>query len=238
MARMASVVWSTLPAHRRLIRHVRPTTTRPMFWRDFPTATAATKAFRQLLNAQPFKTPFESDLLGDLIAERHYFCAPRAIRPSRFRKLPGYGAYTLEGDFNLSIPDRELGWHPVSWTKCLNPPLTDWDRIVRAMRDRSEPVKLSYRNTHPVCERCGIAPSMEVHHESPSFREIALGVRTTVADDHITECLGAWDWFLKEDFSLPDGHAITISFDSIHASATLQALCRICHHGTKKKAAR
>ncbi len=209
-----------------------------MFWRDFPTATAATKAFQQMLNAQPLKTPFKLELLGDLIAERHYFCAPRAIRPSRFRKIPAYRTYALEGDFSFSIPDRELGWHRVSWTKCLKPPLTNWDRIVRAMRDRCEPVKHSYKDAHPVCERCGIASSVEVHHESPSFHEIALHVRATVTDDHITDCLGSWDWFLKEDFSLPEGHAITTAFDSIHASGTLQALCRDCHNGTKKKIAR
>jgi hypothetical protein len=209
-----------------------------MFWREFPTATAATKAFQQILNAQPFKTPFESELLSDLIAERHYFCAPRGIRPSRFRKLPGFRAYTLEGDFSLSVPSRNLGWHPVSWTKCLKPPQTDWDRIVRAMRDRIEPEKLAYRNEHQTCEICRSASSVEVHHESPSFIEITQCVRKTITDDHIADCLGDWDWFVKEDFALPENHAITRAFDAIHSSATLQALCRVCHNTTKKRSFR
>jgi hypothetical protein len=206
-----------------------------MFWRDFPTATAATKAFQALLNAQPFKVPFTSELLSDLIAERHYFCAPRAIRPTRFRKLPGYSAYTLEGDFTASTPGRGVGWHPVSWTKCVKPMLTDWDRIVRAMRDRIEPKKTTYRFHHPICEACCIRPSDEVHHLDPSFLGISQLVREGLTNDDISSCLGNWNWFEKDDFSLPEGHKITQKFDFIHDFGTLQALCRPCHNLTKRK---
>jgi hypothetical protein len=106
------------------------------------------------------------------------------------------------------------------------------------MRDRIEPEKLSYRNEHQTCEICRAAGSVEVHHESPSFIEITQYVLESITADQIADCLGDWDWFVKEDFALPEGHDITRAFDAIHSSATLQALCRVCHNGTKKKTSR
>jgi 5-methylcytosine-specific restriction endonuclease McrA len=200
-----------------------------MFWRDFPTKTAAMKAMRDLLNSRPFKTPFESSLLSDLIAERHYFCSVRKLRPLRFRKLPGYGAYNLEGEF------REVGWHAVSWTKCLMAPLTPWERIVRAMRDRTEPVKAEYKRCNPLCETCGLTASKEVHHSQPTFRVICEMVHERVTDADVDDALQHWNWFAQKNFALPDDHAITTVFEQIHARAKLQALCRDCHNRTKKK---
>lgn len=207
-----------------------------MFWRNFATKAAATAAIQQIINTQAFKVPFESELISDLVYERHYFCSIRGLRPARFRKIPGYKAYSFEGDFSGCQLERTIGWHPVSWTKCLNPPQTDWDRIVRAMRDRCEPIKSKYRNAHPICEACGVLSSTEVHHSSPTFLALTELIRSQIEDLEITDCLANWDWFEKDDFALPEGHRITELFDFYHDLSTLQALCKGCHDKTKKKA--
>jgi hypothetical protein len=140
-----------------------------MFWREFPTKKAVEEAIRGIVTPQSFRIPFESSLISDLVLERHYYCSLRGLRPSRFRKLPGYGTYTFEGDFSgLSTP-QPFDWHPVSWTKCLAEPPTEWSQIVRAMRDRIEPVKTRYRELHLICETCNLRPTAEVHHSNPTF---------------------------------------------------------------------
>jgi len=206
-----------------------------MFWREFPTKKAAEDTIRGIVNAQPFEVPFESSLISDLVLERHYFCSLRGLRPSRFRKLPGYNAYTFEGDF-FGLPTPEpIDWHPVSWAKCLAAPLTEWDRIIRAMRDRIEPVKSRYRQVHPICEACNLRPTAEAHHSRPAFLSISDSVRSRVSDSEVSDCLAGWKWFLHDNFALPKGHRITILFDELHATATLQALCRECHNKTKRR---
>ncbi len=207
---------------------------RQMFWKDYPTQTAAREAIRKIVDAQPFKAPFESDLISDLIVERHYFCSMRKLRPSRFRKIPGYNGYKFQGDFSNLGLTGDVGWHTVSWDKCLKPPMTDWDRIVRAMRDRSEPIKTAHRDQHPFCEACGAVPSDEVHHQSPSFVTLTDSIRSLVNDSEISECLSGWDWFAADNFILPEDHMITRLFDQFHKQALLLALCKGCHNITKK----
>jgi hypothetical protein len=172
-----------------------------------------------------------------LILERHYFCSLRHLRPARFRKLPGYGAYTFEGDFSGLLTPEPIAWHPVSWTKCLAEPLTEWDRIVRAMRDRIEPVKSRYRELHPSCEACNLRPTVEAHHLAPSFLSLSDSIRRCVSDSEVSECLADWNWFVRDTFALPKGHKITITalFDQCHATVTLQGLCRECHNKTKRR---
>lgn len=200
-----------------------------MYWRHFPTQSAAVKAIQEIINPQPFKTPFESPLISDLICERHYFCSIKGLRPQRFRKIPSFGTYSFEGDLNYLTHGVPIGWHPVSWRKCLAPPLSEWDRIVRAMRDRCEPAKSSHREAHPVCEECGSEQAVETHHQSPSFAAIVKAVRDQVSDADITSCLSKWDWFAKDSFSLPDDSKITLLFDRAHDLCLLRALCKACH---------
>ena len=205
-----------------------------MFWRHFPTQAAAREAIREIIRQEPFKVPFESALISDLIEERHYFCSPRGLRPSRFRKLPGGNPYIFQGDFSNCVLDRPVDWHTVSWDKCLKPPTKDWDRIVRAMRDRSEPIKVAYRRIQTICELCGIRTAEEVHHESPTFVELSDTIRLLVSDSDIADCLAGWDWFAEDNFRLPENHKITLLFDDRHSRAVLQSLCKSCHNSTKK----
>ena len=208
---------------------------KPAFWRDFTTKKSLTEAIRAIVTPKPFYVPFDYALLSDLIFERHYFCSLRGLRPSRFRKLPGFGAYNLEGDFNELHLSEPISWHPVSWTKCLLPPLTNWERIVRAMRDRCEYEKTRYRSSHALCESCRTSPSREVHHKEPSFKQLCESVRSQISASDIDDALGRWNWFHHENFSLPDAHRITCLFDELHSRAKLEALCRECHNRTKRK---
>jgi 5-methylcytosine-specific restriction endonuclease McrA len=200
-----------------------------IFWRHFKTQAEARQAIRSIFSAQPFNEPFEAPLVSDLIHERHYHCSKHNLRPSRFRKLPGINKYTVEGDF------PGIGWKAVSWTKCLSRPLTEWDYIKRAMRDHIVNDKLRFRDAHPVCQDCGRAPSVEVHHKKPSVEQIALSIRAKVTEVDISSCLANWNWFHTENFSLPSGHIITMLFQEAHRSAQLKALCIDCHNKTKSK---
>lgn len=207
---------------------------KPNFWREYATQKALHAKIKSIVDSQPDKEPFESDLISDLIMEKHYFCSKRGIRPSRFRKIPKGSKYSFEGDFsscdNIHPP---ISWHGVSWDKCTKPPQSDWKRIVRAMRDRIKTDKQKYRDEHPFCEDCHIGESKEVHHLKPSFNEIAEEVRRHLDSNDIADCLGDWNWFHKKDFALPENHKITIIFDEIHGKAQLQALCIDCHNKTK-----
>jgi hypothetical protein len=149
-----------------------------MFWRHFATKKAAEHAIRSVIDSQPFDKPFESALISDLIVERHRFCSRHGLRPSRFRKLRGYGSYFFQGDFSSVSGPRRITWHPVSWIKCLARPQTDWDRIVRGMRDRCESAKIAYRESHPICEKCLTAPSLQAHHARPTFHALTENIRS------------------------------------------------------------
>lgn len=200
-----------------------------MFWRSFKTKKAATLAFRQILDVEPFVKPFENSMLSDLIHERHYFCSKHDLRPLRFRKIRDYGHYRLEGEFT------GIGWHPVSWTKCIEKLWTPWDYVVRAMRDHVEDIKTSYRRLNPICEHCYSNESEQVHHAAPTFLEITQRVREQVADAEIENCLHGWNWLEKENFVLPPGHKIALLFEKIHATAKLEAVCKKCHDATKSR---
>lgn len=207
---------------------------KPQSWGrwSFPAKGEAEEAVRAELKAHGFFEEFDSPMLVSLIAEKHYFCAPNRIRPGLFRKVPGQNEYVLESDF----PDEKLGWHDVSWTKCLKERRDQWHEVIkRAMRDRTEPIKAAYKEQHPFCEVCGVAPTDDAHHKDPPFRDIVKAVREQVTDDEVEDCLGDWDWRKKGIFKLPEGHRITELFDELHAKAELQAVCKPHHDLTRKR---
>lgn len=200
---------------------------KPPYWRDYPRREDLESSVRAIVNPQPFNRPFQSPVLSDLIAERHYFCRLRGLRPSAFKKT--YDDY----------PDRfyglfeSPGWHPVSWKKCLKPPPSGEEIITAALRNRIEVEKIAFRRAHPICGRCKQAPSEETHHAEPTFKAIVGRVFAAVAPSDIDSALADWNWFEKEEFTLPDGHSILRHFDEIHANARLEALCKPCHDATK-----
>lgn len=200
---------------------------RPPFWRAYPTQMELVEAIRAIVNPQPFDTVFSAPLLSDLILERHYFCQRHSLRAQAFKKTREDTPYRFYGEF------PGFGWHPVSWRKCVQRPPSARDILCRALRDRTFAPKVSYRRRHPICEACGQRPAAEVHHAAPTFDALVESVLAATTPAEQDSALAAWDWFRVETFSIPDGHALAVRFDRLHAMAKLQALCKRCHDLTK-----
>ena len=139
------------------------------YWRAFVHQKDLETAVRAVVNPAPYDATFGSELISDLLAERHYYCQRNGIRLTRFKKTHEDRPYRFYADF------PSVGWHPVSWTKCVKQPPTRETIIRDALRQSTEAQKSAYRRAHPVCENCGRAPSIETHHVQPTFAEIVEG---------------------------------------------------------------
>jgi hypothetical protein len=83
---------------------------RSSFFREMNKKDTA-EAVRQILDSVSFGEEFESDLIADLIGEKHYYCSVHGIRPTRFRKMPhATYLYDLQGWF-----DERHKWQSISW---------------------------------------------------------------------------------------------------------------------------
>jgi len=203
---------------------------KPPLWRNFLTQAALRTAVRELVDRHSFYTPFVDNLIVVLIAERHYFCSMRGLRPVEFKKTRENEPYRFYGLF-------AHGWHPVSWSKCVPAPPSKLDLIVRALRDRIEPIKSAFRQAHPWCAHCQRAPAVEIHHAEPTFQAIMALVFSTTTEEDIITALASWDWFKTEQFVIAETYPIVCFFDRFHAGARLEVLCRTCHNATKRHSA-
>ena len=57
-----------------------------MFGRAFRTFEELKEEVQSVVNARNFDEVFRSDLISDLIAERHCFCSKNGLRPEGFKK--------------------------------------------------------------------------------------------------------------------------------------------------------
>ena len=201
---------------------------REPIWREFSTSEEIRIAVRNVLKGFKLETEFESALISDLIAERHYFCSLKGLRPSKFKKVHVYGEQ-LQGYFD------GIGWHPVSWYRSAGKPPTVRGQISDALRLRIKPLKAPYFQNHRICEYCNSAPSVEIHHEALEWREIMDMIFSEVFASDVDSVMESWDWFNKDEFEIPDGSRIALVFDRIHESAVLKALCKKCHNSTKRR---
>ncbi|MGC4074916.1 MAG: hypothetical protein QM760_20940 [Nibricoccus sp.] len=200
---------------------------KPNFWRDFRRQKDVEAAVRLIIDDHPFYQSFEAPVISDLIAERHYFCRLIDLRPTSFKKTEENTPYRFYGLF------ESYGWHAVSWRKCLKDPPSKEAIITTALRNRTLPEKARFRDEHPTCARCD-EPSEEAHHAEPTFKDIIARVFAVTSEQEIESAIASWDWFKKEDFAVPNGHAIEKRFDEIHAKVRFEALCRKCHNLTKR----
>jgi len=193
------------------------------YWRGM-TKAALRERVRAVINPLPFQRAWRSDLISDLIAEKHYFCAANGLRPDAFRKMPSRHnrtGYDFEGRFDGL-------WHGVSWTKCIYP--KGREQIIKAaMRLEIAPQMLAYRAAHPVCQCCGAAPSAEVDHVEPEFDEVANEAIRKFSDGDWRQVLGGHDWRSQERFRLPRDHWVFDLFLDLHGDCMLRAYCRRCH---------
>lgn len=197
------------------------------YWRTFVFQKDLAEAVRAVVDHAPDDTPFVSELISDLIAERHYYCQRHGLRPARFKRTREDQPYRFYGEF------PRLGWHPISWSKCVKPPPTRETIIRDALRQSTEADKTAYRRAHPLCQHCGRAPSAETHHADPTFADLVVAVFATVTEADLESALDTWDFFSPQPFTLPTNHVIQRRFDERHRQARLEALCRQCHNATK-----
>ncbi len=184
----------------------------------------AWQAIQTELSGYSFNVVFESPILSNLVFERHHACSRLQLRPMSFRKakLPEFGGlehYELQGHFS------EIGWHDVSWVKCLNPPCY-LDEVRQHLRARIQPLIQEYRGLS--CEMCGSNDRLEVDHESPPFKAIAKSATGLFTEDEI-EQWAYHDWVNNRRFTLPDNHPVVVRFLELHSTATLRTLCQPCH---------
>ncbi len=196
--------------------------------RRYTSKVAVRKAVRQVLNAYLFYQEFESQLLSDLIAGYHHRCPQLGLRPIRFRKvpLPEYASkYEFQGYFPQVRDEAPIGWHDVSWTKCLDPPTYD-DEVRQFLRRRIQPqMKAALRDR---CEECGSADRLEVHHVKPTFEEMYQQARRSFTEVEVD----GWayhDWLANDRFAMPEGHPVLVAFEEAHRQGQLKTLCRTCH---------
>lgn len=192
---------------------------------SYRTKKALTEAVQGLVNAQPFDTAFAAPLITDLIAERHYYCAPMGWRPLQFRKraVVGMGSYLFEGEFPAPV-----GWHGVSWRKCIYPP-ADGGTLAAGARVSVRPVVRAYHDAHPVCERCEAVPSTAVDHVDPEFKALLHTVLEHAPWDQQASLLASFDWIATEQYVWPHDHPLTVALHAAHERAILQAVCAGCH---------
>tara|TARA_R110002096_G_scaffold376724_1_gene570447 strand:- start:465 stop:1082 length:618 start_codon:yes stop_codon:yes gene_type:complete len=194
-------------------------------WRSFKTFGKLVAEVQSRVNVQQMNTPFEDELLSDLISERHYVCGPQGLRPRRFKKTSEDNPYRFYGDF------EGIGWHPVSWRDAASKTSRKKkEALSKALRLEIVSQKISYRKQHELCERCGLVPPDDVHHEEPTWKNIVVEVMRTAGDEAIAKEMAHWDWFKLEEFRVrPEGRVKEV-FDEIHRSARLEALCKTCHN--------
>jgi hypothetical protein len=187
------------------------------------TKTQLTEAIRAELKPIRIGQEFESVLISGLIAEKHYYCSKKGIRPTRFRKSfrPPPAAY----DFERFFPGH--GWHKVSWTQCINPRDED-DWLKRALRDSIQPIVSRYKSLHPSCELCSLA-SEHVDHVDPEFDILANEAIAKLSEQQIEIEFSKFDWWSVEPFSLSPSSPAILQIISAHKSAVLRAVCKSCH---------
>jgi hypothetical protein len=192
------------------------------------TKTQLTKAIRDEIKQYGFSEEFESPIISELIAEKHYYCSKKGIKPDRFRKLfrPG-AAYDFEGFF------QGHGWHMVSWSQCMQP-RDEYDWLKRALRDAIQPIVAQYKSLHPSCEICG-AKSEHVDHVDPEFDEMATQAISLLNEKQLKEAFERFDWWSEEPFSLPESNPAVRYILAAHDTAELQAVCKPCHVKSAKE---
>lgn len=187
-------------------------------------------AVRAAVRPYQYDEEFDSALVSDLIERAHYYCAPKGLRPQWFRKRRPAGRrpdparnYDFEGWF-----PGEIGWHSVSWLKCIKG--RTWERDLYAALRREISVDVIERQRRfPTCERCQLAPATETDHVAPEFADLVETALTTMSEDEIRSAFANFDWLAEERFQLPDEHVVRQRFLVAHASAVLQAVCAPCH---------
>lgn len=201
----------------------------------YQTKKSVKDAVRALVDRMPFGHEFESPLLSDLIGKYHHQCPKLGIRPTMFRR-DRHEEHPSGQDFKAYFPQAVngavVGWHGVSWTKCLDPPSYE-DEVRGFLRRVAKPeMDAARKDACEECHRTGSGP-LQVDHANPTFEEMYQKVRGQLTAREI-ENWAYYDWISHERFSLPEDHPVSLEFRRLHAKARLRTLCKACHNRLRR----
>lgn len=189
---------------------------------NYPTKVSVQRAVQQELAGVPFRTEFSSPLLSDLVNHYHYRASVLHLHAIRFKKEHAFSG--LSSTYTFYAFFEEIGWHDVSWHKCLTPPRYQ-DEVRAYLRWLTRDLTLPQRKT--ACESCGATSGLQVDHNSPTFNEMFREVFAVFSQDEVAN----WayhDWLRYETFHLPPNHPAVRLFYVLHETATLRTLCQPC----------
>jgi hypothetical protein len=196
------------------------------------TKASAQRAVQQVLNRYPIDLEFNSLVLEDLVAGYHYYCAAHGLRPTKFKKCRWVDqqvarqGYELKGWFG-----DEIGWHGVSYLKCLTTPTfaTDAMRALRAAVDPMVRAQSKHRCEDPRPNHYG---ALEQDHVRPTFKQIFFEcLKVADSKDHL-----AWetrDWLHYAGFRLPEGSPMVARAVDLHRTAVIRTLCSRHHRNVQ-----
>lgn len=178
---------------------------------------------REIVNKYKVGEEFRSDLISNLILDKHYFCSLKKVRPEKFRKTARNGpGYNFEGYFQGN------GWHRVSWSKSITPPKQS-TIANEALRLAIQPILFKYKELHPICEVCKSCEAVEVDHVNPEFKAIVTEALSTMNSNDWHNVFVNFDWWNTNQFRFPENNSALQFTLKAHETAILQSVCKACH---------
>lgn len=191
----------------------------------YKTKKELTVAVRAIVNQYEMYEEFQSEPISDLFATNHYYCKARGLRPIFFRKAwerdnPNYRFEAFFGE--------PIGWRRISWNKAIAG-TTFEQHCIKSLRMYSRIETNSYRSRFPICQLCLVRPSVDTHHEQPTFKEVSKRCLQVITREDK-------EWILDQIFydegdspALPETHPAVRLCILLHKSALMIAVCKQCH---------
>lgn len=203
------------------------------FFQNYKSKKALEIEITNFISRYDFNQEFESQLLSDLIVEKHYGSLLHGFRPLWFLKNKSK-RNKISYDFFCFI--TPVGWYPISWTQCINPK-SKKDIVIDALRDAIQHYISERKRQYPICERCGKVPSEEVDHIELEFNDIATQAINTLSDKDLESIMDSYksNFLNRKDFRLPNNNSALIYTLEAHKTAKLQAVCKKCHKLNSKE---
>ena len=207
--------------------------------KKFRTLTALKKHIKEVVDFanRPPEQEFVSDVLSDVVLDRHYRWSHRGVRPTSFKFImnsPDDGRiwpYSLAGFF------PGWGWCRFSYNKCCRakkPTMeTEFNRLCRErFRGHWREQIMGHRWK---CEKCP-RRATDVDHVNPQHAEIVKAC-WDLLDEETTNTW--WEIMIGEPtidhFTLPEGHPVTELYDQATRDGEYQILCKKHHKEATKQ---
>lgn len=175
---------------------------------------------------------FFDDVLADIVVGRHYRWRHKKVRPTSFKFMASTQGDGRTWSDSLAGFFPGYGWRRFSYQTALRTkPVTlesEFSRLCRERWARLWRAQFIRYDTKCAIATCDLQ-AVDVDHIHPQHREI---VRQCWALVDSTTATKWWGLILDpgdEHFTLPDGHPVAVLYDSLTASGTYQAVCKLHH---------